>query len=314
MLFKFNNEKYVEKYNLNKNYGLGYVGSKNLIVEKLVKSFPNADNFYNLFAGGGSVTHYAIVAKKYKNYYMNDLDPQPIELFKKALNGDFKNENRWISREDFFKLKDSDAYVAYCWSFGNDGKTYLYGKEIEPYKKACYYAIAFDDWKLLEELCPEVVDDAKKALLGVTYLKLRRLRLGNILKKKISLGQLQNLLNLERLYNIERLGQLQRVINFSNKSYDEIKIKENSVIYCDISYKDTVNKYKFGNFDYCKFYEWCRKQTEPLFISSYDLPVDRFICVKEFEKNCTLQSGGNNKKIEKLYIPKHQTYDCGGLF
>lgn len=35
---------------------------------------------------------------------------------------------------------------------------------------------------------------------------------------------------------------------------------------------------------------------------------------KEFEKNCTFQSGGNNKKIEKLYIPKHQSYDCGGLF
>ena len=109
------------------------------------------------------------------------------------------------------------------------------------------------------------------------------------------------------------MERLENKIEFSNKSYDEIEIKQNSVIYCDIPYQNTV-EYKIGSFDYDKFYSWCEKQTEPLFVSSYDLPADRFFCIKEFEKNCTFQSGGNNKKIEKLYIPKHQSYDCGGLF
>ena len=349
MLFDFDDEKYIEGYKANNNYGLGYVGSKNLIVEKLVKSLPNADNFYDLFAGGGAVTHYVYLSGKYKKVYMNDLDPHPIKLFKKALNGDFRNETRWISREDFFSLKDSDEYVAYCWSFGNNGRMYLYGKEIEPYKKACHYAIVFDDWKLLEELCPEVVDVAKKALNGVSDLKLRRLRFAPAIVKELkklgdwnlvqknplykschwrggkldgknndlqsleSLERLERLQSLERLERLQSLERLENKIEFSNKSYDEIEIKQNSVIYCDIPYQNTV-EYKIGSFDYDKFYSWCEKQTEPLFVSSYDLPADRFFCIKEFEKNCTFQSGGNNKKIEKLYIPKHQSYDCGGLF
>lgn len=32
-------------------YGLPYMGSKNAIVPYLIKSIPNADNFYDLFAG-----------------------------------------------------------------------------------------------------------------------------------------------------------------------------------------------------------------------------------------------------------------------
>ena len=89
------------------------------------------------------------------------------QLFLDAMNGKFKNETRWISREEFFKHKDEDPFIRVCWSFGNKGDTYMYGKPIEPYKKACHYAIVYDEWDMFSELCPEVVEAARKALDGI---------------------------------------------------------------------------------------------------------------------------------------------------
>jgi DNA adenine methylase len=90
----------------------------------------------------------------------------------------------------------------------------------------------------------------------------------------------------------------------SNKSYDEIEIKPNSIIYCDIPYKDT-SVYNNQEFDFNKFNNWCKKQTELLFISSYDMPED-FIPIAEFPHRSTLSATKNNPVIEKVFIPKHQ--------
>lgn len=38
-------------------YGIPYMGSKQSICDELIKIFPTADNFYDLFGGGFSVTH-----------------------------------------------------------------------------------------------------------------------------------------------------------------------------------------------------------------------------------------------------------------
>ena len=135
-----------------KNYGFPYKGSKNRLAEKIVKLFPDAENFYDLFCGGCAITHRALIENRWKNYVINDIDSRCPKLFFDAINGKFKNETRWISREDFFKLKDNDGYVAFCWSFGNNGSYYLYSKEIEPWKKALHYARVFDDFSLFEEM------------------------------------------------------------------------------------------------------------------------------------------------------------------
>ena len=135
-----------------KNYGFPYKGSKNRLAEKIVELFPDAENFYDLFCGGCAITHRALIENRWKNYVINDIDSRCPKLFLDAINGKFKNETRWISREDFFRLKDDDGYVAFCWSFGNNGNGYLYSKEIEPWKKALHYARVFDDFSLFEEM------------------------------------------------------------------------------------------------------------------------------------------------------------------
>lgn len=126
-------------------YGLPYQGSKNAIAKKICDILPLADNFYDLFAGGCAITHYVLLNGGYKHIYYNDIDNIP-QLFLKAIKGDYANEKRWISREDFERLKNDDLYVSLFWSFGNNRRGYLYSKEIEPWKKALHYARVFNDF------------------------------------------------------------------------------------------------------------------------------------------------------------------------
>ena len=60
------------------------------------------------------------------------------------------------------------------------------------------------------------------------------------------------------------------------------------------------------DFDYEKFYAWCAKQTEPVFVSSYDMPKKLFSCVKKIFHRSTLCSGAALKVCEKVFMPRHQ--------
>ena len=135
-----------------RNYGLSYKGSKSKLAERIVGLFPRAAHFYDLFAGGCAITHCALLKNRFQHIHINDINPMMPQAFVKALQGGFDNEDRWISREDFFRLKDTDPYVAICFSFGNDLKTYCYSKEIEPMKKALHYAVFFNSYDLSDEL------------------------------------------------------------------------------------------------------------------------------------------------------------------
>lgn len=90
-------------------------------------------------------------------------------------------------------------------------------------------------------------------------------------------------------------------------SYEQVVIPKDSVIYCDIPYEST-NKYnKAEDFDYERFYTWAESQTAPVFISSYQMPTDRFDCIEEFTHRSTLCATANNAVTERIFVPKHQT-------
>ena len=132
-------------------YGVPYQGSKNKIADWVVDHLPDGKTLVDLFAGGCAVTHAAILAGKWENFITNDLGDAP-EVFENAVNGKYANEKRWISREDFYKLKDSDPYVSIVWSFGNNRRNYLYAQEVESWKKALHYARVFGDTSLLQNM------------------------------------------------------------------------------------------------------------------------------------------------------------------
>ena len=127
-------------------YGLPYKGSKNKLALRINQLLPKADHLIDLFCGGCAVPHAALMMDKFQHIHINDVDWRPVQLFTDSLAGKYENENRWISREDFFRLKDVDPYVAIVWSFGNDMRTYMYGREIEEIKRSLHYAIYFADY------------------------------------------------------------------------------------------------------------------------------------------------------------------------
>jgi site-specific DNA-adenine methylase len=282
-------------------YGVPYKGSKNALVEKLIPLFPKRKNFYDLFCGGCAVTHGAMLSGRFQNFTINDIDPLLPQLFWDAVHGKYRNENRWISREEFYSLKDSDGYVKLTWSFGNNGRDYLYGKPIEAYKKAIHYLIFFRDTSLILEVLKNRIGETERFLIDEIAGSDKSRKDRYHMWRAVFRERLQSLESLESLERLESLESLERL----NKSYDEIEIKPDSLIYCDIPYRNT-DCYNEGGFNHDKFYEWALRQKELTLISEYNMPESDFKCVAEFEKRCTLSASANNLSIEKLFVPKTQ--------
>lgn len=132
------------------NYGLPYMGSKNSIAKNLIKQLPRAENFYDLFCGGGAMAHRAALSGKYKHIYCNDLTGA-VEYVERARRGEYDNRCEWVDREQFIENKNNDIFLTYGWSFGNNGVRYMYGEHIEPFKKRLHFAYIENDNSLLKE-------------------------------------------------------------------------------------------------------------------------------------------------------------------
>lgn len=92
-------------------------------------------------------------------------------------------------------------------------------------------------------------------------------------------------------------------INFISEEYDKVDIPQGSIVYCDPPYKDTKQYETSKNFDYEKFYNWCRKNKEQyqIFISEYNMPED-FKCIWQKEITNSMNTTKTYKPIEKLFI------------
>ena len=323
------------------NYGLPYMGSKSKIVKHIVPLFPSADNFVDLFAGGGAVTHYAMTTAKYKHFVFNDINPLMPKAFEMALNGEFENEKRWISREEFFRLRDTDPYVAICFSFGNNLSHYMYNEEIEPIKEAYHYALFFGDYSLAKErIGIDLTPLEKCATIKEKYAMLKRIvkttppyqwkqgcsqwkgkggfaEFGTPPKALWQFQSAEAMWRCEKVAaaisahnaNVSRKLPLSDVIEFYSTDYQAVPIPDNSVIYCDIPYANTgtYQRHKKTEFDYERFYDWAYRQTQPIFISEYWMPEDRFVCIAEIKRKETFSASNNSKKVaEKIFIPIHQ--------
>lgn len=112
----------------------------------------------------------------------------------------------------------------------------------------------------------------------------------------------KNNINYARQSQISLLKVKHRLqgIQFSNKSYDELIIPYNSLIYCDPPYSNTEG---YSNaFDNDKFWDWARKESERniVLVSEYTAPED-FECIWSKPVTCVLNKSGKVNKIEKLF-------------
>ena len=297
------------------NYGIPYMGSKSKIIKDLIKIFPKAENFYDLFGGGFSVTHGMLLHRRndFKEFHFNEIRPGICELIQDAIKGKYSYKNfrmPWVSREEFEHKKELDPFIKILWSFGNNGIGYLFGSDIEPYKRSMHYAVVFNQF---DEKAKSVFGmDRFHNDLSITERRLflsQRVRFLNPRKKDReirNLQQLQNLQQLERLQRLEALQQLEALerlqqLNFYNQSYEHINIKPNSIIYCDIPYKGTAD---YGSqFNHYKFFDWANSQDNPVFISEYNVEDNRFRCIWNEPKTSLIsRTNTTGNKIEKVYV------------
>lgn len=271
------------------NYGLPYMGSKSAIAEKIIEFLPEAETLVDLFGGGGAITDCASQSGKWQNVVYNEIEPVISQGFKMAIDGSFNKEKRWINRETFFKIKDKDPYAIICYSFGNNLRNYLYSPEHEKDKQAVFEKIVADP---NYEIKP--VETRRKWC-----------------KQYLANYKVPTIENLGRLERIKRVSQrLQgKPITVHNKDYQSVPIPKGAVIYCDIPYKDT-GKYQ-REFDYDRFYQWAIQQ-DNIYISSYEMPEDKFKCVWECDKRCQFSSTNNSLvRKEKIFVPiKPTSNEC----
>ena len=328
---------------MGENYGLPYTGSKSRIAHWVIDHLPRGRVLIDAFAGGCAITHRALLSQKWQTVIANDINGKYPQLFLDAVRGKYRDERRWISREDFERLKAKDAFVACCWSFGNCLMHYMYSPAIEPYKRALHYAIVLDDFAPMQELIPEVAQAVADALDGIRNTHDRRITAQNVIVKTLkrltddnyahqiiqsnplyknirhsskdaqSLERLQSLESLERLERLQSLQSLEAPerlerLQITSLSYADIDIPADAVVYCDPPYHASDKKLYDGTarFDHCAFYDWCVRvsKTNPIFISEYSIEDDRFEIVAEKQKITSFASVKSSIVTERIYTVK----------
>lgn len=118
---------------------------------------------------------------------------------------------------------------------------------------------------------------------------------------KTKIGTVRNYTD-EAIKNLKRQAPNLKDIEFSCCDYFS-RSADSMVIYCDPPYRDTT-KYATGNFDYDKFYVWCKEmsKTNIVLVSEYWMPEDGFECIWSGEVKCTLDKNSRSNKVEKLWI------------
>ena len=140
------------------------------------------------------------------------------------------------------------------------------------------------------------------------------------LQRLESLERFERLKNLEtlqtdespcRLQSLERLERITDVdvdvpvLTVTTGDYRALNFERGGIIYCDPPYKTTKERYG-REFDFNGFYSWCEHQANPVFISEYTMPEDRFVPVAAFTVTRKLNAKKSSICPEKIWRPRTQ--------
>ena len=93
-----------------KGFGLPYMGSKNETAENIVSMFPRSRRLLDLFGGGASVTHAALVSGRFEQVVYNDIDPLMVDMLNK-LKDEPLPPLRFVDRVEFKERCKVDPMV-----------------------------------------------------------------------------------------------------------------------------------------------------------------------------------------------------------
>nr|DAI36232.1 MAG TPA: DNA adenine methylase [Caudoviricetes sp.] len=305
-------------------YGLPYQGSKSQIAKDIIGFLPKGDRLVDLFGGGGAITHCAVESGRWGSVLYNELNSLVHDTFKGCVEGtiDTSNASRWVSREDFFRLKDTDGLVALIWSFGNNMVNYMFNTQIEPWKKALWYARMENDCSLFKEMGVDTDGSSSDIRRHADeycrrYIQWYESRFSVPFKDKMgshpfeleSMCRLQCITRLGDLLSIDgcRLESVERLIEFTCGSYEDYVYREGDVVYCDILYHNTDCK-AYKGFDNARFYEWVRTRPYQVFFSSYPIEDESFHKVFLINKR-SLLSLMNKGLLKEEVIYSNRPYE-----
>ena len=278
-----------------KLFGIPYMGSKTKIAVDILRRLPDGKRFVDLCGGGFAMSHAAVLSRKYDSIYYNDFNPLIVELIRNALAGKYNYtvfKPPFVTREEFYRLKDTNGYVKYIWSFGNTGKEYMFGKDVEPLKHKAHDFVVFGKWDdELDKILPNVRTKVKAS--GVHNRRMEFCGYARRLKHRFDLQQLQQLEQLERLERLE----------ITCGSYEQYVHQDGDVVYCDPPYEGTGG---YGTaFDYQQFYDWAASRPYQVFFSSYQITDNRFKIIWQTTKQSLMNSGSGQFTVtEFLYTNK----------
>ena len=292
-----------------KSYGICYMGSKNTLAERIVALLPSASHLIDVFAGGCAITHCAMKSGKWQHVHANDINEMIVGAFRRAINGEFIGERRWISHEEFNRVRDTDAYAAICFSFGGILRSYAYNHKNEELKRALHYAIFFGDHKPFLSLTG--ID--LTPVLNISDLRERYLTAKHLSKENGKRIDLQPFERLNRLNNLATAftNEEKHRLTIGSADFAEVDIPSDSVIYCDPPYRESGGYSKAKHFNHDRFYDWSLRQTVPVYVSEYAMP-EEFVEVAAWQKLCTMSQTSNSlRTTEKLFVPRWQAKDLG---
>jgi DNA adenine methylase len=106
----------------------------------------------------------------------------------------------------------------------------------------------------------------------------------------------------EAIRNIKK--QIPKIldVDFIHGDYRNIEYPNNSLVYCDIPYKNSSYEMYQENFNHSEFWEWVRKMSKNhiVIVSEYDAPKD-FSCIFEKELTTSFDNKQTKKDTEKLF-------------
>lgn len=286
------------------------MGSKRRIAMEIIsfitKRHPNAENFYDLFGGGGAMSFMALQISQFKNVFYNEINTQIVELIRYNQNlpsdkslyklGEVLPDKlyEWVSRETFHANRERKdwygGFLSTCWSFGNKGTSYLFGTDIEEPKRLAHMVCVYKDELALKEL--NKIFPISNKILTLSSIYSRRMFFR---KCVVDAGKRFDLQQLERLQQLP-LHEL-KLSNLDYKNFDTSKIKPNDIVYLDPPYINTAS-YKDNTINYEHFYEWVNKIKAHVYISSYECPLK---VVRIMKHTSILAQGHNDKVYEKLF-------------
>lgn len=304
---------------------LSYMGSKRRIAKYLYNIIASREGgagiFVDLFCGGLSMSemfanhNWDVVANdadKYLVAFLRDIMTNAPWLTSELIKPAFVNRGtfEYVALNPDIYPAAFVGYINTTWSFGNNGRSYMYGKKTEPIQHAAHDYIVYNEpdklLELLEERDLSISTKCFMDMLKIPILDYEKRRL--MLQREAChykdhrFRELERILHLSQINNIRETMGL-KIKRLSCSDYRDVDIPSGAVIYCDPPYRNTT-RYSFSDFDSDEFWQWAQRQSRraSVYVSEETAP-EGWVSIYERPLSCTMASNGTRKPaIEKLYI------------